>query len=73
MCQVVFREVINMKCNMGRTDRIIRVFVGLIIIAVGVYLKSWWGFIGLVPLFTAVIGWCGLYKIFGISTCKTKE
>jgi len=62
-----------MKCNMGRTDRIIRVFIGLIIIAVGVYLKSWWGAIGLIPIFTAVIGWCGLYKIFGISTCKIKD
>jgi hypothetical protein len=61
-----------MKCNIGKTDRIIRALIGLVVIAVGVYLKSWWGAIGLVPLFTAAIGWCGLYTLFGISTCKAK-
>ncbi len=61
-----------MKCNIGKTDRIIRVLIGLIVIAVGVYLKSWWGAVGLVPLFTAAIGWCGLYTLFGMSTCKVK-
>lgn len=61
-----------MKCNIGKTDRIIRALIGLIVIAVGVYLKSWWGAIGLVPLFTASIGWCGLYTLFGISTCKVR-
>jgi hypothetical protein len=64
------KEVFYIKGSMGKTDRIIRVFIGLVIIAVGVYLKSWWGAIGLVPIFTAVTGWCGLYKLFGISTCK---
>lgn len=61
-----------MKCNIGKTDRIIRVLIGLIVIVIGVYLKSWWGAIGLVPIFTAAIGWCGLYTLFGISTCKAK-
>jgi hypothetical protein len=61
-----------MKCNIGKTDRIIRALIGLIVIAVGVYLKSWWGAIGLVPLFTAAMGWCGLYTLFGMSTCKLK-
>jgi len=61
-----------MKCNIGKIDRIARVSIGLIVIAVGVYLKSWWGAIGLVPILTAAIGWCGLYTLFGISTCKAK-
>ena len=61
-----------MKCNIGKTDRIARVSIGLIVIAVGVYLKSWWGAIGLVPILTAAIGWCGLYTLFGMSTCKIK-
>ena len=61
-----------MKCNIGTTDRIVRAVIGLIVIAVGVYLKSWWGVIGLLPIFTATTGWCGLYTLFGISTCKTK-
>jgi hypothetical protein len=61
-----------MKSNIGKTDRIARVSIGLIVIAVGVYLKSWWGAIGLVPILTAATSWCGLYTLFGISTCKIK-
>ena len=62
-----------MKCNVGKSDRIIRVLLGLIIIAVGVYLNSWWGTIGVIPLFTAAIGWCPLYVPFGLSSCSTKS
>jgi hypothetical protein len=61
-----------MKGNIGTTDRIVRAVIGLIVIAVGFYLSSWWGAIGLVPIITSVTGWCGLYTLFGISTCKTK-
>jgi hypothetical protein len=63
-----------MKCNIGKTDKIIRLIVGLLIIGIGFYFKSWWGAIGLLPLITVVTGFCGLYKILGISTvCKTDE
>ncbi len=61
------------KCNIGRTDKIIRVIIGVVIIAVGVYFKSWWGAIGILPIFTAAIGRCLLYIPLGISTCKTKD
>ena len=59
-----------MKCNVGKTDRIIRVIAGACIIATGIYLKSWWGAIGVIPIFTAAIGWCPAYLPFGISTGK---
>ena len=59
-----------MKCNVGKADRIIRVIVGAGIIAIGVYLKSWWGAIGVIPIITAAIGWCPVYLPFGISSCK---
>ena len=62
-----------MKCNIGKTDRIIRGLIGVIVIGIGIYLKSWWGAIGLLPIFTAAIGWCGFYKLFGISTCKAQS
>ena len=61
-----------MKCNIGETDRIVRVVIGLIVIAVGCYLSSWWGALGLLPIFSAATGLCGLYALFGISTCKLK-
>ena len=52
---VVRKEVIRMKCNIGKTDRIVRVSIGLIVIAVGIYLKSWWGVVGLLPIVTSAI------------------
>ncbi|MGX9459874.1 YgaP family membrane protein [Shewanella sp. A14] len=62
-----------MKCNIGKTDRIIRVILGVCVIAVGVYYQSWWGAVGIIPIFTAAIGWCPAYVPFGISSCKTEK
>ncbi|NOZ74302.1 MAG: DUF2892 domain-containing protein [FCB group bacterium] len=61
-----------MKTNEGNTDRILRVILGLVILGIGYWMKSWWGAIGLVPLITGAIGTCPIYSIFGISTCKLK-
>ncbi len=63
-----------MTRNVGGIDRIIRIVVGIALIAaaatgaIGV-----WGYIGIVPLATGLIGWCPPYAIFGINTCKTKS
>ena len=62
-----------MKCNVGKTDRVIRVLIGLALLIGGVYFGSWWGAIGLVPLLTAAIGWCPLYLPFGLSTCSVEN
>ena len=55
--------------NIGRADRIIRILVGLGLIAlVFIGPKTPWGWIGLVPLLTALVGTCPLYSIFGIKS-----
>jgi hypothetical protein len=61
-----------MTKNVGGVDRVLRVVVGVAIVAAGVYFKSWWGAVGLVPLLTAALGWCPAYLPFGISTCRMK-
>ncbi len=61
-----------MKKNIGSADKIIRVIVGIAIILLGIIYQSWWGVIGIVPLFTALSGTCLLYLPFGISTLKKK-
>ena len=61
-----------MKKNMGNTDRWIRVILGLAIGAGGIYFNTWWGLVGLIPLFTASISTCPLYLAFGISTRPVK-
>ena len=62
-----------MKCNVGGADRIARIIIGLVIIALGVYFGSWWGIIGILPLLTGAAGRCPAYLPFGISTCRPKE
>jgi hypothetical protein len=62
------REV-EMKANVGRTERIIRVVVGIVIVGIGVVYGSWWGAVGLVPIATGLTGWCPPYALLGISTC----
>ncbi len=58
-----------MKPNMGNTDRIIRVVIGVVLLSmVFVGPQSYWGLIGLIPLITALTGWCAIYQIFGISS-----
>jgi hypothetical protein len=59
-----------MKANIGSIDRVIRAVVGLIILGVGIYCRSWWGLIGLLPLLTAGIRFCPAYAPFRFSTCK---
>lgn len=59
-----------MTHNEGSTDRILRVIAGIAVIGAGVYYGSWWGAVGIVPLATAAMGWCPLYSILGVNTCK---
>jgi len=57
--------------NVGNADRMIRVFAGVILISmVFIGPKSIWGWLGLVPLFTGLVGWCPAYLPFGINTCR---
>ena len=62
-----------MKLNVGKTDRIIRVILGICIIAAGVYFQSWWGAIGAALILTAAINWCPAYLPFGISTIRKNK
>lgn len=64
-----------MKCsaNVGKGDKLFRIIVGIVVIAAGVYFKSWWGAVGLVPLLTAVTGFCPAYAPFKLSTKEKEE
>ncbi|MEO1160622.1 MAG: DUF2892 domain-containing protein [Pseudomonadota bacterium] len=65
-----------MKRNIGTIDRALRAVIGIALIAwavLGTSEFAWAGWIGVVPLFTAVIGWCPPYSLLGINTCGTKN
>lgn len=59
-----------MTRNMGNIDRVIRVVLGVGLLAWGYSAQNWLGAIGIVPLLTAAIGWCPAYAPFGIKTTK---
>jgi hypothetical protein len=61
-----------MKCNVGGVDRVLRVVVGIGLLSlVFVGPQTAWGWIGVVPLLTGLLGFCPAYLPFGIKTCKT--
>lgn len=63
-----------MTTNVGSLDRIVRAAVGLALLAlVFVGPKTPWGFIGIIPLGTALIGFCPAYRLFGLRTCAKCE
>jgi hypothetical protein len=60
-----------MPANVGTIDRILRIVVGLVLIAlVFVGPRTAWGWIGIVPLVTALVGFCPLYTVIGLKTRK---
>lgn len=61
-----------MKKNIGKIDKTIRIIAGLAIGGIGIYFNSWWGLVGIIPIATALVNFCGLYTIFGINTCSKK-
>jgi hypothetical protein len=63
-----------MTKNVGGIDRILRIVVGLaLIVATVLGFLPVWGWIGVVPLVTAAVGWCPAYLPFGIKTCSKAD
>lgn len=59
-----------MPRNLHATDRWIRVVLGIGLVGAGVYFRSWWGLLGAGLLVNAAMGYCGLYRLLGISTYR---
>lgn len=63
-----------MKRNAGTIDRVVRVVAGIAILALAfIGPKTPFGFIGIVPLLTGLIGWCPLYTVIGLNTCPIEK
>lgn len=62
-----------MKQNVGNAERAVRVVVGLALIGLAASgTVGAWGYLGVVPLLTGVVGWCPPYALLGWNTCKKK-
>lgn len=62
-----------MKKNVGRTDQVVRIILGILIMAAGIIFKSWLGLFGIIPVITALTKTCGVYLPFGIDTRKKDD
>ncbi len=59
--------------NEGSADRSIRIILGVVLLTlVFTGPKTPWGYLGLIPLATGMLGSCPLYRLVGISTCPAK-
>jgi hypothetical protein len=66
---------VRVKLNVGGFDKLVRIVVGLGLLALVFVLQGslrWFGLIGVVPLVTGLIGYCPLYSLLGLSTCPAK-
>ena len=61
-----------MQGNLSKTDRVARLLLGVGLLGMGVYFRSWWGLLGVPLLVNAAVGVCGLYRLLGISTYRKK-
>jgi len=62
--------------NVGNVDKIVRYIIGIALLSIYFILQGnlkYLGLIGLVPILTAIFGFCPLYALFGIKTCKANN
>jgi len=63
-----------MNINVGTPDRIVRVVLGLVLIALAAtQTVGWWGWLGVIPLATGLFRVCPAYSLLGINTCATRK
>ena len=65
-----------MTTNVGGIDRVLRIVVGIAVLALFFVLEGnarYWALVGLVPLFTGLFRTCPLYSVIGVNTCPMKQ
>lgn len=63
-----------MTKNIGGIERIVRIVAGLILITLtATGTVGLWGWLGLVPMATGLMGWCPPYSLLGINTCQNRN
>ncbi len=59
-----------MNANVGGIDRVLRILVGIALIAWALLGGPLWAWVGVVPLATGLLKFCPFYPLLGLSTCQ---
>ncbi len=62
-----------MKCNIGKTDKAIRLVISVISLILAIKVSLWFIIVALISAGTAITGFCLLYEVLGINTCRDKN
>ncbi len=65
--------MMNLKCNVCKTEKIIRIIVGLVMIYIAITFNPWFYVVAAIVLTSAMLGCCLVTKLLGIDTCKKSE
>ena len=60
-----------MQYNVGTLDKVIRILIGLLLLSLIYFLDGnarYWGLVGIMPIITAMLGWCPVYLPFNLNT-----
>ncbi len=64
-------NLLSMKCNTGTIDRLIRVTIGTALLTSFYFMQdTYWLLVGIIPLLTGYVGFCPLYTMCKMDTCK---
>jgi hypothetical protein len=58
--------------NVGMADRIVRIILAVVFIILALIHSIWWFIPAVIALVTGIVGWCGLYALFGWNTCPVE-
>jgi len=58
-----------MKANVGGLDKVLRITLGVVLVGLTLTdVIGVWGWLGIVPLATGLVGWCPMYPLIGANT-----
>lgn len=62
-----------MEKNVGKTDKRIRYILAIVFAVMALLVSPWFWIPAILSAVTAALGFCGLYKLFGINTCRIEQ
>jgi hypothetical protein len=62
-----------MKSNEGLTDRMLRIYLGMVIAGIGIFYNSFWAVVGIPVFVSGIAGTCPLYSMLGLNSITKAE